>query len=436
MNILVDSCSYNGQNAGDLAMLTVAVSRLRELWPSAAIAVVTNAPALVARHCGVVDTVPVRGRRLLLDERVLGPIYRRLPDRVTSRCASVERAILLRRPRVIGASLKLKAAIRGRQVDEVDAFLDAIAAAHLVVVNGAGIITDAFRDHALGILTTLELAQQQGIPTALFGQGLGPIDDHELRRRAARALGGARLVGVRESLSGPALLSALGVDPRNVVVTGDDAIELAYGARAAGQCTVERRAARRIGVNLRVAPYADLTPALLPTIREILRRAARVHDARLVPIPIAHHGGGMDVDTLRTLLDGIGDGDGGAALQTPAQVIARIGGCRVVVTGSYHGAVFALSQGIPAVALVKSRYYHAKMAGVAHEFGTGCHIVGLDENDVPRAVSDAIARAWAEADAVREPLLQSAADQVRRSRSAYARLGELLADGASCRAPV
>jgi colanic acid/amylovoran biosynthesis protein len=103
-------------------------------------------------------------------------------------------------------------------------------------------------------------------------------------------------------------------------------------------------------------------------------------------------------------------------------VIARIGGCRVVVTGSYHGAVFALSQGIPAVAIVKSRYYLAKMAGVAHEFGAGCHIVSLDDGDMAAALTGAISRAWEEADTVREPLLRAAADQIRRGRSAYARL--------------
>ena len=51
VNILVDSCSYNCQNVGDLAMLTVAVSRLRELWPRAEIAVITNAPGRIARQC-------------------------------------------------------------------------------------------------------------------------------------------------------------------------------------------------------------------------------------------------------------------------------------------------------------------------------------------------------------------------------------------------
>ena len=133
--------------------------------------------------------------------------------------------------------------------------------------------------------------------------------------------------------------------------------------------------------------------------------------------------------TLRDLLEGIGESDGGAALQTPRDVIRRVGTCRVVVTGSYHGAVFALSQGIPVVAIVKSRYYLQKMAGVAHEFGTGCHIVNLDDDDVSTRLSEAISRAWAEADGVREPLLQSAVDQIRRGRSAYARLRDLVSPG-------
>ena len=63
MRILVDSCSYTGQNVGDLAMLRVAVSRLRQLWPDASIQVITDAPQAVAAQSGSVEPVPVRGRR-------------------------------------------------------------------------------------------------------------------------------------------------------------------------------------------------------------------------------------------------------------------------------------------------------------------------------------------------------------------------------------
>jgi colanic acid/amylovoran biosynthesis protein len=132
----------------------------------------------------------------------------------------------------------------------------------------------------------------------------------------------------------------------------------------------------------------------------------------------------MDVETLRELLGGAGDE--AAALETPRQVIERIGGCRVMVTGSYHGAVFALAQGIPVVALARSRYYVDKMTGLAHQFGLGCEIVGLDGSGAPARLVAAIDRAWADADRVRAPLLERAAEQIRSGRAAYQRLRDML----------
>jgi polysaccharide pyruvyl transferase WcaK-like protein len=424
MRILVDSCSYNCQNVGDLAMLTVAVSRLRELWPAASIDVITNAPALVVRHCGSVGTVPVRGRRLLLAEHLLGPARRWLPGTVRRRWDDAEARLRVSRPRLFRLSLGVKEGLRGRHSSDAAAFLDALDRADLVVVNGAGILTDAFKESALGILATLDLAVRRDVPTALFGQGLGPIEDRELWHRAAEVLPHVRLIAVREAKSSLPLLTALGVDRASVVVTGDDAVELAFASTIPTNGSSDR-GTPKIGINVRVAPYADVGQGMLSALRQAFRTAARRHHADLLPIPIAHHGGGMDIDTLRTLLCG----DGGAALDTPQRVIERIAECRVMVTGSYHGAVFALSQGIPVVALAKSQYYVNKMAGVADQFGVGCEIVRLDcdPEDLTARLEAAIDRAWTDADRVRAPLLGAAADQIQRARGAYGRLREFIA---------
>ena len=416
MNIVVDSCSYNCQNVGDLAMLTVAVSRLRELWPQAAIKVITNAPERVARHCGAVATVPVRGRRLLLQERLLGPGRRWLPGAVAGPWDRFEGRLRLQRPGLFDASLRMKAAFRRGQVADAGAFLSAIDDADLVVVNGAGIITDAFQESALGILATLELAVRRGTPTALFGQGLGPISGAELRQRAGEVLPLATVIGVRESQSGVPLLASLGVDPARVKVTGDDAVELAFSAFHRRHPSSPTWGST-IGINVRVASYADVGQGILSELRGTFEEAARAHDARMIPIPIAHHGGRMDIDTLRELLDG--QDDGGSALDTPQLVIDRIGECRVMVTGSYHGAVFALAQGIPVVALVNSPYYLHKMTGLADQFGVGCDVVRLDQPDMSARLRRAIDLAWADADRVRPPLLRAAAAQIERSRTAY-----------------
>ena len=425
MRILVDSCSYNCQNVGDLAMLTVAVSRLRDLFPSASIRVITNAPHLVVRHCGAVETVPVEGRRQLLSEHLLGRANRWIPGSAWRR---VEDSLRFKTPALFNASAELKQRMRvrlrqgsgGQGVSDLTEFVDAVRTADLVVVNGAGIMTDAFRDHALGILATIDLAVRRGIPVAMFGQGLGPIDAPDLRRRAAEVLPHASLIGVRESKASVPLLESLGVDPSRIVVTGDDAIELAMGSHPS--TAAPNRPA--IGINVRIAPYAGVASAMLTDVRTVLAGVARARGARLIGIPIAHHGGGMDLDTLRELLDA---DDGAAQLDSPRAVIDRIGECRVVVTGSYHGAVFALARGIPAVALVKSPYYAAKMAGVADQFGLGCEVVRLDIGDVKTTLRDAIDRAWDSADQVKGPLLEAAAHQVRQGRMAYARLRDLCA---------
>ena len=134
-----------------------------------------------------------------------------------------------------------------------------------------------------------------------------------------------------------------------------------------------------MGVNLRVASYAEVSPEHLRILREALRSTSRVYSAEFVPVPIAHRAQ-MDAGTLRELLADMPgeDVDGGASLDTPQLVLHRIRQCRVVVSGSYHAAVFALAQGIPAVALASSQYYLDKMRGLRDQFGEGCAVVPLE----------------------------------------------------------
>jgi polysaccharide pyruvyl transferase WcaK-like protein len=439
MTILVDSCSYTCQNVGDLAMLTVAISRLRQLWPAARIRVITDAPAVVKRQCGkrgAVETVPVRGRRLLLNEGLLGRMAHHLPERAAVRWRTAEEELRLRLPGLFGRSLKWKATLRGDRgnaAGDADAFLTAVQEANLVVVNGAGVLTDAFKENALGILATLDLAIHRQVPTAMFGQGFGPMVDRDLRRRAEAVLPNVTLIGIREQRASLPFLLSLGVDPSRVLLTGDDALELACDAEITGsQPGSEPKA---IGVNVRVAPYANIERETLAAVRQAIESTAQAHAATLLPIPIARHGGGMDIDTLRVLLSGIGaDETGGASLDTPERVIERIAKCRVVVTGSYHGAVFALAQGIPVVALARSAYYLDKMVGLADQFGAGCEVVevclpgGGDPAiaELAGRVRSAIARAWESADDLRETILDAARRQIQQGRQAYARLQRIV----------
>ena len=124
----------------------------------------------------------------------------------------------------------------------------------------------------------MELAIRRGVPTALFGQGLGPIAHPELWQRASDVLPLVTLIGVRESRASVPLLSSLGVNPANIAVTGDDAVELAFSAL--GGRAKPASEASTIGVNVRVAAYAEIESNMLSVLREALAAAARAHDAR------------------------------------------------------------------------------------------------------------------------------------------------------------
>jgi Polysaccharide pyruvyl transferase len=225
---------------------------------------------------------------------------------------------------------------------------------------------------------------------------------------------------LRERRESARLLDAIGVRPERVMVTGDDAMEMA----ARGTPTEIGGA---IGVNVRVARYAGVTASGVDAIRPAVRSAAQRLGAPLVAVPIAHHSDCHDGVAIRAVL---ADGDQAASpivdLATPARAIAQVARCRVVVTGSYHAAVFALAQGIPVVAIAASDYYRAKFAGLAELFAGGCTIVANDSVTAREELEAAIVEAWADAPGRRQSLLDAADVQIRRGREAYELLGTII----------
>ncbi|HTX21590.1 MAG TPA: polysaccharide pyruvyl transferase family protein [Candidatus Aquilonibacter sp.] len=134
-------------------------------------------------------------------------------------------------------------------------------------------------------------------------------------------------------------------------------------------------------------------------------------------------GESSDVQTLRQLL---GDADAGCDLDTPLKVIRPISTCRVVITGSYHAAVFALAQGIPVVGFVQSAYYRDKFCGLADEFGCGCILLRGDDPEFSKKLGTAIDELWARAGELKPKLLAAAERQIAVAQTACARLPGLL----------
>jgi polysaccharide pyruvyl transferase WcaK-like protein len=388
--VLIDPGSHHLLNLGDVAMLQVCVDRLRVLWPDVDVRVLTAAPERLAQLCPGVTSVDAAGRYGLLARPpvALGP----------RRLARTRLALLGRRREVA-----------------VAAYARELLAADLLVLSGRGGLTDAFGDESREVLQELDLASAIGLPTALLGQGVGPLEDRELRERAARVLPSVRLFALREGDRGPALLAAAGVDAAKIVVTGDDAVELASGPRA-------KTTPPRLGLNLRVAPYAGIGANEAAAVAEVAVRAARRYGAELQPIAISTHPAEDD----RRAFDDLIASDDSHAPATPRAVAELAGGCRAVVVGSYHAAVFALARGVPAVGLAASPYYADKLNGLREQFGSGCRVVELDRPGALEAIEPALDDLWRHADELEADLRAAAARQIDSGHDAYARLTALV----------
>jgi polysaccharide pyruvyl transferase WcaK-like protein len=422
--ILLDPGSYDCLNFGDFAMLQVAISRWRALWPAASIAVLTEAPDALRSLNDEVVPVDIRGRSQWLNTHLLGRLHPRLPSGAAATLERVERGLKLNAARPLEAALAVRHGLHGDDLSETAAFLQWMRRADVVALTGGGGLADAFTQKALTVLDTLHMAvrraRRDGKPvTAIFGQGLGPFEG-ALRARAAAVLPSIDFIALREARASQQLLREFGVPSDRTVVTGDDAIELAYGHKT-------RAPGRGLGVNVRMAYYAKTSAATLEIVKQAVHAAARRWSAPLVPVPISRQPGGTrphnaeraDAATIRELFANLTPQSSHPEPRSPVDVIQQVGRCRVVVTGSYHGAVFALSQGIPAVALVGSEYYRAKFLGLADQFGAGLETVEIAESGWGSHLEAAITRAWASAEALRPVLLDAAARQMELSRQAY-----------------
>lgn len=412
MRILIDPSSGHCLNLGDVAMLQVTFRRLREFWPDAEIYVFNDSPELLEKYCPSGISVPFIGRQsYYTTAAVLTRLGRKWS---TSSLAELDVRWRQRWPKA--ATQLVDSRNQPGVTAAVRQYLALLRSCDLVVASGAGQITTSFGAHSTLILNTLEEAQKRGIPTVLFGQGIGPIDDACLRARAEKVLRRVNLICLRETLTGPKLLDALGVSQEKVVVTGDDAIDSAY-------CRRRRQLGTAIGVNLRVSWYSDISNDLLAKVRRPLQQAARAVGAPLLSVPISRHPDEDDLAVSRFLLDGYEATEEPAYDLTQVEgIVDEIGRCRVVITTSYHGGVLALAQGIPVVAWIKSKYFAAKLYGLANQFGVGCEVVALDQEDAEERLKSSILLAWNSAQNVRPLLLDAAAAQLAASRAAYERM--------------
>jgi colanic acid/amylovoran biosynthesis protein len=401
MRILVDQSGYELTNIGDVAMLQSCVIRLKRLWPEAEIMIIVREPERLATYC----------RGTIAVERTRDQLFRNLiPRRYRPEWESVIPYLSGRFDRGRPSQLEPHTAVQ------------AVRAADVVVAAGGGYLNDTFWVHATGVLGLLSLAQRLGKPTAMFGQGVGPISQRRLRMQARAVLPKLAVLSLREDSLGRDLALSLGALPRAVSVTGDEALELIDETRAPE--------GHALGVSMRVTSYAGVDSAAATAIGDLLLESAGMLRAPIVALPVSRGAAGQDLAAIRALFR---PGYSHAEivlndLMTPESLIDAVASCRAVVTGSYHAAVFGLAQGIPTIGLTKTPYYDAKFAGLRALFPSACFVVPLSQPDFAVRLRAAIHQAWHLPVPARVAARDAAAWQRSAGREAYAHFRRSVGD--------
>lgn len=420
MNIVVEPSDYLMRNVGDMAMLQAAIARMADRWPNGRIDVLTDDAEGLVRLAPGATPISSRGRTVWLENegrQGLGRIGRRLSGPTQDRWRVEKPGMWLRAKQ---SMLWLRG--DSASLAELERFHSMIARADLVIVTGMGGVTDTFPEFATALLSTLALAIHEKRYTAMIGQGFGPLQEPRLRALASAVLPRVDLIAVREEPASVPLLLSLGVSRDRIVVTGDDSLETAYGIRT-------DRLGDGIGVNLRISDYSGIGTSVVPAIQTALRNVAQRSGAALVPVPISRVPGEADLDSIRLLIGSVAASamEGSDGPEAAMRLAHR---CRVVVTGSYHSAVFALANGAPAVGLAGSRYYEDKFKGLSALFGDACRTVMIDEPDLAGRLERTTEHLFARADELRPSILKEVERQIALGRAAFSRL----ADGAEARA--
>lgn len=386
MNIIVDNGAYSMRNMGDVAMLQACIGRIRSHAPSASIYVLGSSPTLLQKYCP-------------------GAIF----VTASSRDAYYEAA------RVTSSNIyenwrRIKKLIKPSS-DSSD-FKNVLAKADRIVVAGGGYLNDLNQVQTRAVLRMLISAGRRGIHSSLFGQGLGPLDSSEFRFLLKYVFRRGIRIGLREPQVGLSIVNSVGACAGAAVITGDDALEMAWSQRSSDL-------GPGIGFSLRYADYSSINNSDCRRISQILTQLGRTFSSDLVPVPISFNDW-EDDSKVAGIVAGQEAQKKASKLDEPSLLVTQAGKCRIMISGTYHSAVFALAQGIPTVCLYKTPYYRFKMKGLESLFPSGCTAIDLSQDKSYETIFNVAQNFWSKAHLIRPNLLESARIQIESSRGFYA----------------
>ncbi|HEY0792704.1 MAG TPA: polysaccharide pyruvyl transferase family protein [Chthoniobacterales bacterium] len=402
MNILVDNGDPELTNLGDYAMLSAACQEIGLAWPKASLFTFASRPERLAELLPGVRPVPTLGRDLWSRLAALGWFWEsRFPR--SRRLAQQYRLFTSRPSAALLARLTAPATKGGPEA--VRQFLRFLRRVDLYFWCGGGYLTDPFGSLATKLANTLEVLTSRTVPAAAFGLGVGPLHRPRIHAAVRSAMGNFQAVGLRDHDSARQL-KEWGIEQGRVRVTGDDALS-----------TAERHTppdlGTWLGISFRHSYYSGFSPERMVPLTARLPDFCARHRAAMASIPIARADLSANWGLRSTSV---------SFYQPPfdlASVLDAVGHCRLVVTASYHAAVFALAMGVSVVAVTASGYYALKFTGLQRSFGGLLPVIPLplpsDAAGNERLLGQ-MEESWRRAPQVRGELQDRARQQIEVNR--------------------
>lgn len=242
---------------------------------------------------------------------------------------------------------------------------DAVADADAVVIAGGGNLASTWPLHIFERAALARIAAHFDKPLVITGQTLGPALSAGDRPILAEMLRSARLVGLREAVSG-ALAAELGVEDRARAVALDDAGFLGWSDTPPAR---EEYTLVSLSTHLGGRSRSDVVDGLA--------RALDTHADETGSTTVFHaHWGSVSSEDLRG--DALLHDDVRRAMRHHSAV-APTGDARsaaslarrasLLVTSRYHPAVFAAPAGVPVLALTADAYTTVKLNGALRPWG-------------------------------------------------------------------
>jgi len=398
--IVGDIQGGNYYHAGDEAMFSSVVAYIREIDPSAEIVAASKNPPFTARTHGI--------------RAVRRAYYPHRKVKNTALYISILLNVFLRK--TIGRTVSIWRL-------PLPAIVEEIASADYVVFTGGGNLHNyGGSDFLANVLFYMFLPVLFRKPILIFSQTVGPFRTNSLIGKATAKLTGVvlnspsvKFISVRDRLFSANMLHAIGVRRPIITFAPDDAVFLKRATLSEVRRILSASGLSKLDAFIVVSikesdayRYGALLAKGLDSVIEKL-------GIDLLFIP--HVYPGHDVEAMRAIRSGMDYRQKVYVIDHPCldyEIKGLTAKAELVIASRYHGAVFALSEGVPTVALYDDYYYEVKMRGIMELYGCDDWVLDL-ESISSEELAETIIRCWSSRLAIRNALATAIAEVGRMS---------------------